>query len=305
MIITYTVANKESLEKKIIEKFSYCPNNIKVFKFFEFLYSFCFRPFYIKNKINGISFDKPFAWSNNYFNKNNQIYSNHLSKLILEEDLNYLSKIEKYFDHLYIDEVQDLHSDDFDWLLTLSKLNIPVTVVGDFYQSTFATSRRGNKNSNLYTNYDKYKKKFEQTGFYFDDSTFNKSHRCPKNITTFVTQKLEIEMDSQKNIPSEINYINNQDEISYIMANNNIKKLFYQNSSKYIGNCSNWGNSKGQEFNNVCVVLNPQSGKLFPDKLNKLATTTLKKFYVACTRTKNNLYFIDEKLIPNEFKIKI
>lgn len=47
------------------------------------------------------------------------------------------------------------------------------------------------------------------------------------------------------------------------------------------------GDSKGSEYDNVCVVLNPTSYKLFAaDLLNELSSQTKSKFYVACTRTR-------------------
>ncbi|WP_213809883.1 hypothetical protein [Jeotgalicoccus sp. WY2] len=300
-VITYTVANKESLKKKIVNKFSYPPENIRVFGLFEFLYGFCFRPLQINRTNNGICFDRPPYYLKGYFNDNSQIYSNQLSRFIMREELNYLNRIEKYFDHLYIDEVQDLHSDDFDWLMTLSNLKIPVTLVGDFYQSTFATSRRGNKSATLFSNYTAYKRKFENNGYHFDESTLNKSYRCSRNISEFVTSNLGIDMDSHNLKESEIEVIDEKEEIVSIMNNNNIKKLFYNKSSTYLGNCDNWGNSKGQQFNDVCVILNPATLKIFPDKLYDLAPTTLKKLYVACTRSKNNLYFINQELVPKTF----
>lgn len=301
-VITYTVANKESLKKKIANIFSYPPENIHVFGLFEFLYGFCFRPLHINRTNSGICFDRPPYYFTGYFNDNNQIYSNQLSKFIMREELNYLARIDKYFDHIYIDEVQDLHSDDFDWLMTLSNLKIPVTLVGDFYQSTFATSRRGNKRATLFSSYTAYKRKFENNGYHFDESTLNKSYRCSSDISEFVTSNLGIDMDSHHLKKSEIKIIEKKEEIDNIMNDDDIKKLFYDKSSTYLGNCDNWGNSKGQEFNDVCVILNPTTLKNFPDKLEDSAPTTLKKLYVACTRSMNDLYFINQKLVEKTFK---
>ena len=55
------------------------------------------------------------------------------------------------------------------------------------------------------------------------------------------------------------------------------------------------GIDKGSEYDNVCVVLNPTSYKLFAaDRLNELSSQTKSKFYVACTRTRGNLYFVNQ-----------
>lgn len=45
LIITYTENNFKNLKKKVIDKFGYSSENIKIYMYFNFLYSFCYRPF--------------------------------------------------------------------------------------------------------------------------------------------------------------------------------------------------------------------------------------------------------------------
>ena len=79
------------------------------------------------------------------------------------------------------------------------------------------------------------------------------------------------------------------------MTNDNVMKLFYQKSYDYDCKSQNWGDSKGSEYDNVCVVLNPTTYKLFAaNHLNELSSQTKSKFYVACTRTRGNLYFVNQ-----------
>lgn len=144
-LITYTQANQEQLRRNIIGKFGYFPNNIHVFGLFEFLYSFCYRPLQTNYLVNGICFDRPSSYLKGYHHSDGRIYSNQLSRFLIKEKVPYLQRINRFFDHLYIDEAQDLTADDLDWMLSLSDLKIPVTLVGDFHQSTFASSRRGKK----------------------------------------------------------------------------------------------------------------------------------------------------------------
>lgn len=53
-------------------------------------------------------------------------------------------RIEKYFDFFCVDEVQDFAANDFNLLCQLSKMDVEVLFVGDFFQHTFDTSRDGN-----------------------------------------------------------------------------------------------------------------------------------------------------------------
>lgn len=59
LILTYTRGNYQNLKKKIIEKFhGKWPENITLMTYFEFLYSFCYKPFLAdKIKAKGIVYE--------------------------------------------------------------------------------------------------------------------------------------------------------------------------------------------------------------------------------------------------------
>ncbi|MGG9991202.1 hypothetical protein ACQ7BN_01880 [Streptococcus suis] len=125
----------------------------------------------------------------------------------------------------------------------------------------------------------------------------SKSYRCPKIVCEFIVGNLAIEILSQQEekLSAEINLIDSQDKIESIMTDDNVMKLFYQKSYDYDCKSQNWGDSKGSEYENVCVVLNPTTYKLFvANRLNELPSQTKSKFYVACTRTRGNLYFVNQ-----------
>ena len=305
-IITYTTANQESIREAVITKFGYIPENISIFGYFEFIYSFCYLPLQNRMKNYGICFEQPHFRNQSFYTKDGRIYSNRLAKLIMNYNFPYLERINKYFDHVYIDEMQDLGAYDFDWMLSLSKASPPVTLVGDFYQSTFVTSHSGNKNASIHNNYHAYQKKFTDAGFFFDNSTLTTSHRCSQNICDFISKKLTINMLSNRDSECDntnVLFVNDSTEIKEILADDNIKKLFYQNHSLFKCNSNNWGASKGLTFGDVCVVLNPTTAKQFnTDELHNLAPKTLSKFYVACSRPKGNLFFITQNKIPSNYK---
>lgn len=305
LIITYTTANQENLKEKVINKFGSIPSNIFIYGYFEFLLNFILKPL-CPYDVKNFSYDRPnFSIPNPFTSNNSLIYSNRASKYILENLPNFKRRIEKYFDEVFIDEMQDLASDDFNWMLSLSDLNLPVTLVGDFYQSTFASSSRGNNLKNLYSDFTQYKEKIEDAGFHFDTTTLLKSHRCTATVCNYIKENVGIEIESANNNTSRIEHITDIEEIKKILENDSIKKLFYQNSKEYRINGDNWGNSKGMTFDHVCVVLNGTTYKKFnSNKLSELASQTLKKFYVACTRSSGDLLFIKQNDIPNEYKNK-
>lgn len=125
-----------------------------------------------------------------------------------------------------------------------------------------------------------------------------KSYRCPASVCNFVNKEIGIDIkhNEENAVSSIIKFVDEEKEIDLIIANDSIKKLFYQESYKYNCNGQNWGESKGGEFADVCVILNPTT--LTQYKKKQLSSLKSKnKFYVACTRTKGNLYFIPQNLI--------
>lgn len=319
LILTYTETNQNTIRAKLIDKFSYIPESTFIFGVFEFLYSFCLVP-YLGKRPKGINFDYETQGKidNNSIDTTGRIIQNQLSKSLMRGELiykknnipfdnSYLERIDKFFDCIYVDECQDFASDDFDWLLSLSNLNAEVSLLGDFYQKTFSTSRRGNKGKGVHSNFDNWIKVISDSGFEIDLSSLSKSYRCPKIVCDFIIDNLAIEILSQREekLSAQITLIDSQNKIESIMTDDNVMKLFYQKSYDYDCKSQNWGDSKGSEYDNVCVVLNPTTYKLFAaDRLNELSSQTKSKFYVACTRTRGNLYFVKQLDISKYKKIK-
>lgn len=297
LIITYTTTNQEEIRKRIIAKFGQLPDRTHVFGVFEFLYSFCLKPYY-NERLIGIDFNyKPKSkFDRSTFNGQRVIYSRLSNFLLNKSAINYLERIDNFFDCIYIDEVQDFESYDFDWVKSLSNLNAKVWLLGDFYQKTYSTSRDGNKGSGIHKDINKWVKGLNC--FELDRTSLIKSYRCPAAVCNFVNEEIgvDIQHNEENVISSTIKFVDEETEIDSIITNDDIKKLFYQESYKYNCNGQNWGESKGGEFSDVCVILNPAT--LTQYKRKQLSTLKSKnKFYVACTRTKGNLYFIPQNLI--------
>ena len=310
VIVTYTNNNLHNLRTGIIEKFGYLPSNIKVYSYYSFLHSFCYKPFLADAlKTKGINYNVPynkFAKKDNidfYVDKNQMLYSSRISKLLIEknitEDIN--NRLEKYVDNLFIDEIQDFAGNDFNILKAIAKAKINLLFVGDFYQHTFDTSRDGVVNKNLHDNFLKYQAEFRKVGLVPDLTTLNKSYRCSPTICSYITKEIGIAIESHKEIETNIYIIENQEDADKLHSNSEIVKLFYREHYKYDCFSRNWGDSKGEDkYFDVCVVLNKTTLTNFKkNKLADLAPTTKNKLYVAISRTKNNLYIMPEDLIKD------
>jgi hypothetical protein len=213
-------------------------------------------------------------------------------------------RIAKYFDCVYVDEVQDFAGYDFNLLAEITAGNTDSIFVGDFFQHTYDTSRDGNVNKGLHDDYDKYKKKFESLGFEVDETTLGRSHRCSLTTCEFVTDNLGVAIGSHHKKETLLEFVDDDRLAEAIFYQEHIVKLFYQSHSSYPCYSDNWGASKGiDDYDSVCVVLNGKTEKLFREgKLLELPPTTKNKLYVACTRARSKLFFVPERLIRKHKK---
>lgn len=301
LLITFTNNNFENLRRKVIMKFGYLPTNIKIYTYFTFLHSFCYKPYLLlQYRTKGINYKyRPNRYARGkqrYIDKHQRLYYYRIAKFLKENNiLNDVNRrIEKYFNNLFIDEIQDFAGNDFNFLKNISKVNLNVLYVGDFYQHTFDTSRDANVNAPLHKDYQQYQIKFKNMGFNVDLDSLNKSYRCTASVCEFISQKIGIEIYSHRTTDTNVVYVANSQDAKRITSSNDIVKLFYQEHHKYDCCSMNWGESKGiDNFNDVCVVLNKNTEKYFnSNKLNELSPMVKNKLYVACSRTRKNLYIL-------------
>lgn len=307
LIVTYTEKNTANLKEKVINKFGYIPCGIKIYTYYKFLYSFCFKPILgHKAPSKGISWEVPPRFAkkdslHHYFDKNGRLYGSRIAKLIMETGSlpELIARIEKYFDRVCIDEVQDFAGNDFNLLCGLNEASVQQLLVGDFFQHTFDTSRDGNVNGKLHNDYSSYKSRFMEAGFVVDTDLLSNSFRCSPTVCEFVSKQLGINISSHREDETQVSLIECREHADQLYASRETVKLFYQASAKYVGFTENWGATKGQDcYDDVCVVLNSKTFTLFQkSELHKLAPQTKNKLYVACTRAKRNLYFVPESML--------
>ena len=312
LIITYTENNFKNLKSRISTKFGYVPNGIKVYTYFTFIYSFCFKPILGNaTKVKGINWDMPPQFTLRlkrndrcyYIDQNERLYHNRIAKMFEQYKVvdEIISRVEKYFDNVCIDEVQDFAGHDFNFLLQIVIANVNQLLVGDFYQHTFDTSRDGLTNKTLHDSYEKYKQRFIKAGYTVDTETLSRSYRCSANTCDFVSNNIGIMLFSHREDVTNVEYINSKERAKELFTCPKTVKLFYQASYKYKGFTENWGATKGEDhYEDVCVVLNPNTlNKYSKGKLRELPPQTKNKLYVACTRAKRNLYLIPERLLSD------
>lgn len=308
LIVTYTIANCESLRKKITEKFNgVWPSNVTLLSFFSFLHGFCYKPFLSDiYKTSGIIYaPNPNHYEQqtnlSYFmTENRYLYSNRLSLFMEKQGILEDIKIRicKYFDEFIIDEVQDIAGRDFTFLENLMESSIDILFVGDFYQHTFDTSLDGKTNNSLFKNKKVYESLFTQKGVTIDNTTLQNSWRCSQNICKYIRDNLGIDISSNrsKTDNTTIEFISDKKQIDSILMDEKIIKLHYQNGAKAGTYHKNWGETKGEDcYQDVCVMLNKKTAKeRVAGRLAELPPSTRNKLYVAITRARGNVYLINE-----------
>lgn len=310
LILTYTENNFRNIESRIIQKFGGMPEGIRLFTYFNFLYSFCYRPFLSRSHpANGYFWDLPphatsrFKLTNlrRFQEVGGRLYHNRLAKLLEVQNIWPLvnARIEKYFDNLFVDEVQDFAGHDFNLLMSVVQSNVEMLFVGDYFQHTFDTSRDGSVNANLHKDLKKYTERLSSSGLEVDSLSLINSYRCSPTVCAFVSKELGIKMESHRADPTEIMVVNDQAKVQELIEKEELVKLFYQKHGQYLCNSRNWGATKGDDqFEDVCVVLNKTTHKRFlAGDLAQLVPSTKNKLYVACTRARGNIFFVPESVL--------
>ena len=160
LVTTYTNENLRQITCRIQERSGIVPPNVRLTGWFSFLLSDGVRPYQASlfnevGVVGGLNFlgdraryikggTRPY-----YLDRTGDVYRDAVSDLVC--NLNAASggavirRLESMYDHIYIDEVQDLVGWDLEVLDLLVASSINITVVGDPRQHTFATNQ-GSKN---------------------------------------------------------------------------------------------------------------------------------------------------------------
>jgi DNA helicase II / ATP-dependent DNA helicase PcrA len=155
-LITYTRNNKAEIERRLYECGPVVPAHIEVMTWFTFLLHEMARPYrraLYKKRIEGLCWVegrsvKYLPESNtagHYFADGTLIYSDKISKFVCEcnrlTNGAVMRRLAQRFDHIFIDEIQDMAGYDLDVLSLIFKAGIKLSLVGDHRQATFRTNQ--------------------------------------------------------------------------------------------------------------------------------------------------------------------
>lgn len=161
LITTYTQENLAQIRRRLVEVTGVVPAHITTTTWFQFLIRQGAKPFqsYVTGKIDHIrslNFNgqrSRFTRQDNtlayYFDRNGDMYRDGVADFVCRADDAsngaVMRRLEALYDHVYIDEFQDLVGYDLDFVDHLFSSRTRVTVVGDPRQHTLATNN-GSRN---------------------------------------------------------------------------------------------------------------------------------------------------------------
>jgi DNA helicase-2/ATP-dependent DNA helicase PcrA len=154
-LVTYTQNNVREIESQLYRLGGAIPPHIEVHSWFRFLLRELARPYrnVLHNlRIEGLAWvegrSAPYAKAAEvlkfYFSGGRLIYSDKIARFVCEcdrlTDGAVMRRLGERFDHIYVDEVQDLAGYDLDILESILRAGIRLTLVGDHRQATYATN---------------------------------------------------------------------------------------------------------------------------------------------------------------------
>lgn len=331
LITTYTQVNEEEIRKKVIEINGFIPENITIQTWFSFLIQHGVKPyqsFLFEEKVKGLLFvnsqsgvkyytKKGFPvthresedFKKHYFSKDNRIYSDKLSKFVYkcnnESGGLIIDRISKIYQHVFIDEAQDLAGYDLSFLEQMFKNNLSLILVCDPRQVTYLThwERKFKKYQNGKIA-EFIKNECNRIDVEIDSTTLSESHRNVSKICSFAN-KLYPDLEPARSANNEktdhdgIFLVRSKDRFKYLEKYNPIQ-LRWSSKNKQVSDrfrVLNFGESKGQTFDRVLIYPTKRMLKWVRDFETNLKNQTKAKFYVAITRAKFSVGIVcDEKL---------
>jgi superfamily I DNA/RNA helicase len=163
LIVTYTNENLDVIRARLKKAAGIIPVHITIQSWYGFLLKEAVRPYqnalYEGARVSTLNFEavpdhlryvSASDIDNYFFTKTGKIYRDRVSdfscKCNAESNGRTIDRLTKMYDHIFIDEVQDMAGWDLEFLDLLLNSSIELTFVGDVRQATYATNNaRKNK----------------------------------------------------------------------------------------------------------------------------------------------------------------
>lgn len=315
-LITYTVNGRAELSNKAYNLFGTIPAHIDIKTWYTFILEHFVRPYQnhlYATRVTSINFTRgvsttriPKSNSAYFFSSADHIrldkVTDFVCELIQRTGGLPIERFSAIYDHLYIDESQDLSGHDLELIEMLLKCGTQITLIGDHRQATFNTN--DSRKNKAYTGMNIIKK-FQE----WDEAGIAKikhqahSYRCIQAICDFADGfHPDCEPTTSRN-----NTTTDHDGVFCVRQSNlqaycelyHPQALRYNRRAKTLHeNPMNYGAVKGMTFERTIIY--PHGPLLKYLKTGNLedAGKEIPKLYVAVTRAKHSVAFV----VPDKFK---
>lgn len=328
LILTYTNENLSQLRSYFVERIGFIPPNITILSWFSFLLKDGIRPYqnflYEGPRIETIYFpERPQEFRQKrryikktdteryYFVQGKNIIADLASDFVF--NCNNISKglvidrLERIYDCIFIDEVQDLAGWDLEILKLLLESKIQLLLVGDNRQVVYLTNDSNKNKAYRGINVINYFVELEKQNLCTIEYRID-CYRCNQAICDFADS---LYPEIQQKTVSKNNTRTNHDGL-FLVRTKDISKyievykpqvLRYKKGKETEGlNALNFGLCKGQNYDRVLIF--PTTGiRNYINRGNLDDIGDIPRFYVAITRARYSVAIVyDDKTCFKEFK---
>lgn len=349
LITTFTNANEQSIRERLaVANGGSLPSGVIIQPWFSFLLEHGVRPYrFWDKKDNGLNLvseksgyrftngdGQKIYWgekdfSNYYFDSSMRVYSDKISKLVFECNKNskgyVVGRLEKIFNYIFIDEVQDMAGWDFEIIKLLMQSSITVIMVGDQRQAVYKTNPApkykkyaNGKIADFITN------ECKNITCEIDTSTLKTSYRnsqeiCELSLKLYphlpsccsglkcTSTHMGIYLVRKEDVENYANCIDDADyEFNFERKSRGIKFVQLRNNKTTKDVMSdrevlNFGISKGLEFYHILIYPTKPMLNWLEDNNFGLKEGARADFYVALTRA----FFSVGIVVPDDFNVNI
>ena len=325
LITTFTDANERGIREKFFELHGCIPANVTIMTWFAFLLQHGVRPYQsviyedkikgmlLVNKKSGYRYTfkgRPIYFGEKdtdqyYLNESKKIYSDKIAKFVFRANENtnglVLDRIHRIFPSIFIDEVQDLAGYDLELIRLLYKSNINLLMVGDPSQVTYHTHDEAMNKKYKNGDIAEYLRDKCKSAL-IDESSLSISHRnnpfiCEYANTVYPNHPKLTGCERPSTGHDGIFLVSPQDVSRYIEEYHPMQLRDKRNVAiKENAPAINFGDAKGLTFDRVLIYPTKPILAWIKNPNSKLEDKSRARLYVAITRAKYSVAFVDDTL---------
>jgi DNA helicase II / ATP-dependent DNA helicase PcrA len=319
-LVTYTRNNVGEIERKIYERSLTIPAEITILSWYAFLLREMARPYrnsIYPRRIDGLAwvegrspiYAKEADTAAHYFADGRHMYADKIAKFVCKcETVSggaVLRRLTQRFDHIIIDEIQDMAGYDLDLLEMLLKSQIRVTMVGDHRQSTYTTNNAARNSAYAGIKIIKKFEEWKKAGLVDLEYDLN-TRRCQQTIADladsfFPDQPKTKSLNSQRTGHDGIFAVPEKFVPMYV-ERFRPQVLRYSKATSCGGyDALNFGESKGMTFDRVLIYPHGKAKSWLASDDLKHVLPSASKMYVGATRARHSVAFVFDGApkIPN------